>query len=83
MARLYAVFLPDAERLLLQGTIKKGTSSARTIARARILLKGDSGIRLTGQQALGLEDPVHDLLSPEVVRSEDRRDGRMSLDRQP
>jgi hypothetical protein len=76
-------FLGRRVDLLLQGTIKKGTSSARTITRARILLKADSGIRLTAQQALGLEDAVHDLLSPEVVRSEERRDGRMSLDRQP
>jgi len=38
MAKLYAVALPDAERLLLQQTIKKGKASARTTTRARILL---------------------------------------------
>lgn len=43
MAKLSVVSRSDAERLLLQGTIKKGTSSARTITRARILLKADRG----------------------------------------
>ena len=41
MAKLYVVSLSDAERLLLQRTIKRGTASARTITRARILLKAD------------------------------------------
>jgi transposase len=43
MAKLYVVSLSDAERLLLQRTIKKGTASARTLTRARILLKADRG----------------------------------------
>jgi transposase len=43
MAKLYVVSLSDAERLLLQTTIKKGSASARTITRARILLKADTG----------------------------------------
>jgi transposase len=43
MAKLYVVSLSDAERLLLQRTIKKGTASARTLTRARILLKADHG----------------------------------------
>jgi transposase len=43
MAKLYVVSLSDAERLLLQRTIKTGTASARTITRARILLKADRG----------------------------------------
>ncbi len=43
MAKLYAVALSDAERLLLQQTIKKGKASARTTTRARILLKADAG----------------------------------------
>jgi transposase len=43
MAKLYVVSLSDAERLLLQDTIKKGKASARTITRARILLRADSG----------------------------------------
>lgn len=43
MAKLYVVSLSDAERLFLQHTIKTGTASARTITRARILLKADRG----------------------------------------
>lgn len=43
MAKLSVVSVSDAERPLLQRTIKKGTSSARTITRARILLKADRG----------------------------------------
>jgi transposase len=43
MAKLYVVSLSDAERLLLQRTIKKGTASAHTLTRARILLKADHG----------------------------------------
>ena len=43
MAKLYVVSLSDAERLFLQRTIKTGTASARTITRARILLKADRG----------------------------------------
>jgi transposase len=43
MAKLYVVRLSDAERLLLQRTISKGTASARTTARARVLLKADTG----------------------------------------
>jgi transposase len=42
MAKLYVVSLSEAERLLLQDTIKKGKASARTIALARILLRADS-----------------------------------------
>jgi transposase len=43
VAKLYTVRLSDAERLLLRTTISKGTASARTITRARILLKADQG----------------------------------------
>lgn len=43
MAKLYVVSISDAERLLLQSTIRKGTASARTITRARILLEADEG----------------------------------------
>ena len=43
MAKLSAVALSDAERLLLQQTIKKGKAPARTTTRARILLKADAG----------------------------------------
>jgi hypothetical protein len=43
MAKLYVVSLSDAERLLLQRTITKGKAPARTITRARILLKADAG----------------------------------------
>jgi transposase len=43
MVKLYTVSLSDAERLLLQNTIRRGTTSVRTSARARILLKADAG----------------------------------------
>ncbi len=43
MAKLYADSLSDAERLLLQRTIKTGTASARTITCARISLKANRG----------------------------------------
>jgi hypothetical protein len=43
MVKLYVVSLSEAERLLLQNTIKKGKTPARTITRARILLKADAG----------------------------------------
>lgn len=43
MAKLYVVSPSDAEGLFLQRTIKKGTAPARTITRARILLKADRG----------------------------------------
>src|SRR6266852_4871656 len=43
MTKLDVVSLSDAERLLLQQTIKKGKGPARTTTRARILLKADAG----------------------------------------
>lgn len=43
MAKLYVVSLSDAERLFFHRTIKKGSASACTITRARILLKADRG----------------------------------------
>jgi transposase len=41
MVKMYTVALTEAERLLLRQTVSRGTSSARTITRARILLKAD------------------------------------------
>lgn len=43
MAKLYVVSLSDAEPLFLRTTIRKGKASARTLTRARILLKADRG----------------------------------------
>lgn len=43
MDKLCTVNLTDAERLFLHTTISEGTSSARTIARACVLLKADAG----------------------------------------
>ena len=43
MAKLYVVSLTEAERLLLKRTVSRGTGSARTITRARILLRADTG----------------------------------------
>ncbi|GAC1525870.1 MAG: hypothetical protein NVS2B16_34280 [Chloroflexota bacterium] len=43
MAKLYAVSLSDAERLLLHQTTKHGKSSARRTTQSRILLKADVG----------------------------------------
>lgn len=47
VAKLYVVSLSDADRLLLHETVRKGTASARMIARARILLKADTGMERT------------------------------------
>ncbi len=41
MVKMYTVSLTEAERLLLQRTVSRGTTAARTITRARILLKAD------------------------------------------
>lgn len=41
MVKMYSVSLSEAERLLLQQTVSRGSASARTITRARILLKAD------------------------------------------
>jgi hypothetical protein len=41
MVKMYTVSLSAAERLLLQQTVSHGRASARTITRARILLKAD------------------------------------------
>src|SRR5438132_622401 len=41
MVKIYTVSLSDAERHPLEQTISRGTTSARTITRARILLKAD------------------------------------------
>jgi transposase len=43
MAKLYVVSLSDSQLLMLQATAKNGKTSARTAARARILLKADAG----------------------------------------
>jgi transposase len=42
MAKLYVVSLSEAERHLLQHTVSRGVASARTITRARILLRADT-----------------------------------------
>lgn len=41
MAKLYTISLSEAERLLLRQTVSRGASPARTITRARILLRAD------------------------------------------
>ncbi len=41
MVKMHTVSLTEAERLLLQRTVSRGTAAARTITRARILLKAD------------------------------------------
>jgi transposase len=43
MAKLYVVSLSDAERLVLQQTVKDRTASHRKTVQARILLKADIG----------------------------------------
>lgn len=43
MVKMYTVSLSEAERLLLRQTVSRGKASARTITRARILLKADEG----------------------------------------
>jgi transposase len=43
MPKFHVVSLDDAQRLLLEKTVRSGTTSARTITKARILLKADEG----------------------------------------
>jgi transposase len=43
MTKFHVVSLDDAQRLLLEKTVRSGTTSARTITKARILLKADQG----------------------------------------
>lgn len=43
MAKLYSIALSEAERLFLKQTVSRGTSPARTITRARVLLRADEG----------------------------------------
>ena len=43
MAKKYEVKLNARERLELQRMLRRGRQSARTLARARVLLKGDEG----------------------------------------
>ena len=43
MSKLYAVHLPDAERHQLEQMMHAGKQSARTLTRARILLKANEG----------------------------------------
>ncbi|HZU12357.1 MAG TPA: helix-turn-helix domain-containing protein [Chloroflexota bacterium] len=42
MPRFHVVTLDEAQRLLLEKTVRSGTASARTVTRARILLKSDT-----------------------------------------
>ncbi len=42
MVKMYSVSLTEAQRLLLRQTVSRGKASARTITRARILLKADA-----------------------------------------
>lgn len=43
MPKFHTIRLDDAQRLLLEKTVRRGTASPRTVTRARILLKADSG----------------------------------------
>lgn len=43
MPKFHTVSLDEAQRLLLEKTVRSGTASARTIAKARVLLKADDG----------------------------------------
>ena len=43
MPRFHGVTCDEAQRLLLEKTGRSGTASARTVTRARILLKADTG----------------------------------------
>jgi len=43
MPKFHAITLDEAQRLLLEKTVRSGTTSARTVAKARILLKADEG----------------------------------------
>lgn len=43
MPKFHVVTLDEAQRLLLEKTVRSGTASALTVTRARILLKSDTG----------------------------------------
>lgn len=43
MPKFHTVSLDEAQRLLLETTIRSGAAPARTLAKARILLKADDG----------------------------------------
>lgn len=43
MVKMYTVSLTEAERLLLRHTVSRGRAAARTMTRARILLRADEG----------------------------------------
>lgn len=43
MPKFHVVALDRAQRLLTEKTVRSGTASARTVTRARILLKADTG----------------------------------------
>ena len=43
MPKFHTISLDDAQRLLLEKTVRSGTAPARTITKARILLKADEG----------------------------------------
>lgn len=48
MPRFHVVTRDEAQRLELEKTVRRGTVSARTVTRARILLKADTGEFGTG-----------------------------------
>jgi hypothetical protein len=43
MPKFHVVTLDEAQRMLLEGPVRSGTASARTVTRARIRLKSDTG----------------------------------------
>src|SRR5438270_2134118 len=43
MPKFHGVTLDEAQRLLLEKTVRSGTASAHTVTRARVLLKPDTG----------------------------------------
>ena len=43
MPKFHTVSLDEAQRLLLETTVRSGRAPARTIAKARMLLKADEG----------------------------------------
>lgn len=58
MPKFHTVSLDEAQRLLLETTVRSGRAPARTIAKARILLKADEGEAGPGWTDLAIADAL-------------------------
>jgi cytochrome c-type biogenesis protein CcmH/NrfG len=59
MPKFHGVTRDEAQRLLLEKTVRSGTASARTVIRARVLSKADTGEFGPGRLETGIVDALH------------------------